>query len=135
MVRFPRRRSNGTQVRLDAAKDWQERERAAAVGRLHALAAMTPDPVRGSATLPPVEGDTVRVMRNGKLYLELLVARTESGMHPGWYAIYGGVKREGGLWGSYWESRAVYGKLTATGSVRMLSDGERIGPGGVVTSE
>lgn len=124
MVRIPRRRK--TNERQEAARHWQAQERDAARGRILGLAASTPDPVRGSAMAVPQRGDTVRVMRDGVLYLELVVARTEPGTHEGWHTIRGGVKREDSR-GPYFESRSVYAELQHDGSVRMLSTDERIG--------
>lgn len=130
---FPRSRDGD---RLAAAEQWQAQERAAARGRLVDLAQTTPDPVGPPTPEPPAEGRTVRVMRDGAVYLMLRVTHTEPpGMHPGWWTIHGAVKREDGLLGgSWWEPRSVYGQLQEDGSVRMLAkDGERIGADGIIT--
>ncbi|MEU7904787.1 hypothetical protein [Actinoplanes sp. NPDC049118] len=74
----------------------------------------------------PRRSETVRVIRDGALYLELVVDRTEPGMHEGWHTIHGGVWRQGQA-GPWWEPRSVYAELQEDGSVWMLSDGERIG--------
>jgi hypothetical protein len=71
----------------------------------------------------PRHGETVR---DGAVYLELVVARTEIGSHEGWYTIHGGVRHEE-CHGSPWhEPRAVYAELQDDGVVRMLSKDERI---------
>lgn len=79
---------------------------------------------------PPRRGETVQVMRDGRLHWELFVHRTEPGDHKGWYTIHGAVPREGGPFGSgsYFEQRSVYAELQEDGTVRMLSNGERISP-------
>jgi hypothetical protein len=74
----------------------------------------------------PKRGDTVRVMRNGVLYLQLVVAETEPGSHAGWHTIHGGVRHDD-AWGGWYEPRSVYAELQEDGSVRMLSTGERLG--------
>lgn len=71
----------------------------------------------------PKEGGTVRVMRDGALYLNLVVSYAEPGMHEGWHTIHGNVKRDG-PYGLYGERRSVYAELMKDGSVRMLSAGE-----------
>lgn len=72
---------------------------------------------------PPEHGDRVKVMRNGAVYLELVVDHTEPGSHEGWHTIYGSVRQ-----GSHWERRSVYAELLEDGSVRMLSTGELLRP-------
>jgi hypothetical protein len=78
-----------------------------------------------AAVTPPKAGETVQVMRDGAVFLELVVASSEPGSHAGWFTIYGGVKRES-RWGEYFEARAVYAELMEDGTVRMLSTGERL---------
>lgn len=75
---------------------------------------------------PPERGETVRVMRDGALYLELVVRWSEPGMHAGWHTIHGGVRRDGPD-GEYGEARRVYAELVEPGAVRMLSTGELLG--------
>lgn len=75
---------------------------------------------------PPERGDTVKVMRDGALYIELVVQVVEPDRnYEGWHMIHGYVRHETGPLGPWSERRAVFA-TPVEGGVRMLSTGERL---------